>query len=62
MKVVSSHPIRQKVNTGTRKRCGFMPHALRATISLSPDMRRKVSSTAIITDMGVMKARKKGME
>ena len=54
--------MRQKANTEIRKRLGFMPQARRAMISLSADMRRKVNNTAIITDMGVMKARKNGME
>jgi hypothetical protein len=40
----------------------LMPPVFRATISLSPDNLKKVSRTAIMIDMGIIKVRKKGVE
>ena len=40
----------------------LMPPALRATISLSLDRRKKVRRTVIIIDMGITNSRKCGIE
>jgi hypothetical protein len=62
MKAVAAKPSRQKRNTGGIKVYMPTPAVFIARISLSLDSLRNARTTAIITDMGMTKIKKEGIQ